>query len=94
MVFLFAKNSTDFPTNLSVGDVLYLRNYVFEVREGKLSCKKPFGGIESEFRFFSGNPEETKYHPIDDNIGFDDADGTLLNCITNLRKFSKNHFKA
>jgi hypothetical protein len=71
-----------------------LKNYSFEIQNGKLSCKKPFSSTDSEFRFFSGNPEDTGYHPIDDNIGIDDENGAILNCINNLRKFSKNHFKT
>jgi len=92
-VFLFAKNIDNYPTNIAVGDILFLRNYVFENQNGKFSCKKPFYALESEFRFFSGRPEETGYHPIDDNIGIDDENGTILTSINNLRKFSKNHFK-
>jgi hypothetical protein len=71
-----------------------LKNFGFALEEGKLSCKKPFAALNTEFRFFSGKPEEAGYHPIDDNIGIDDENGVILNAITNLRKFSKNHFKT
>jgi hypothetical protein len=71
-VFLFAKNIDDYPTHLGVGDILFLKNYLFESQNGKISCKKPYNSLEAEFRFFSGKPEETSYNPIDDNIGIDD----------------------
>ena len=92
-VFLFAKNIDDYPTNLAIGDIVFVRNYVFENQNGKFSCKKPFNSLESECRFFSGKPEETGYHPIDDNIGIDDENGAILNSIINLRKFSKGYFQ-
>lgn len=79
---------------MAVGDILYLRNFIFESDANKFSCKKPFSPLDTEFRFFSGKPEETGYHPIDDNIGIDDENGVILNCIINLRKFSKNYFKT
>jgi len=44
-VFLFAKNIDDYPSTLAVGDILFLRNFVFSNDEGKLSCKKPFSGL-------------------------------------------------
>lgn len=71
-VFLFAKNIEDYPATLAIGDILFLKNFAFAVEEGKISCKKPFAALDTEFRFFSGKPEEAGYHPIDDNIGIDD----------------------
>ena len=55
-VFLFAKNIEDYPATLAIGDILFLKNFAFAVEENKLSCKKPFAALNTEFRFFSGNP--------------------------------------
>lgn len=44
-VFLFAKNIEQFPSHLAVGDILYLRNFVFETDAENFSCKKPFGAL-------------------------------------------------
>ena len=73
---------------------MLLKHFIFENSGDRFSCKKPFKSIETEFRFFSGKPEENGYNPIDDNIGIDDNNGVILNSILNLRKFSINFFKA
>lgn len=54
---MFAKNIDDYPSSVAVGDILFLKNYVFENQNGSLSCKKPFNSLEAEFRFFSGKPD-------------------------------------
>lgn len=44
-VFLFAKNIDDFPSNLAIGDILFVKQYLFEVDGDKFSCKKPFKSL-------------------------------------------------
>jgi len=55
-VFLYGKNDDIFPTQIQVGDIIFIQNYVFDIWNGTLQAKKPFNVITTEFRFFSGNP--------------------------------------
>ena len=48
----------------------------------------------ADFRFFSGNPSSETYSFLDgQNTSIDDFDGTVLNLVRELRKFSQTHFK-
>ena len=48
----------------------------------------------ADFRFFSGNPSSETYSFLEgQNTSIDDFDGTVLQLIRELRKFSQTHFK-
>lgn len=48
----------------------------------------------AEFRFISGNPSVDGYSFLEGQASsIDDFDGTVLNLIKELRKFSQGHFK-
>ena len=93
-VFLFSKSITDFPQNLQVGSILLLHKYGFEVWNDMLQAKKHFKIMGAEFRFISGNPSLEGYSFLEgQNSSIDDFDGSVLNLIKELRKFSQGYFK-
>ena len=58
-----------------------------------LQAKKHFKVLGAEFRFYSGDPSLDGYAPIGTQNAIDDFDGSVMNLIKELRKFSQNYFK-
>ena len=58
-----------------------------------LQAKKHFKVMGAEFRFYSGEPSSESYSPIGTQNAIDDFDGSVLNMIRELRKFSQTYFK-
>ena len=58
-----------------------------------LQAKKHFKVMGAEFRFYSGEPSSDSYSPIGTQNAIDDFDGSVLNMIKELRKFSQTYFK-
>ena len=92
-VFLYSRNAEDFPRNIKLGDILLLHKYGFEIWNNSLQAKKHFKVMGAEFRFYSGEPSAESYSPIGTQNAIDDFDGSVLNHLRELRKFSQNHFK-
>ena len=92
-VFLYSRHAEDFPKNIKLGDILLLHKYGFEVWNDSLQAKKHFKVMGAEFRFYSGEPTSEGYSPIGTQNAIDDFDGSVLNTIKELRKFSQTYFK-
>jgi hypothetical protein len=93
-VMLWSNRREDFSLNVKVGDILYFNRFRIDLYNGNLQAKKAFKVEDSYFRIFSGNTELINYSPIDKKVGLDDDDGKILAAITELRKFSRTHFKT
>lgn len=54
-IFLYAREVRDFPSDIAVGDVLYLNKYNFEIWNDTLQAKRGFKVPDSFSRFFTGD---------------------------------------
>lgn len=70
-----------------------VHKYAFEIWNDSLQAKKHYKVPGNEFRFFSGEPTIDNYAPIAPQNPIDDFDGSMLNLLRELRKFSQGYFK-
>jgi hypothetical protein len=93
IVFLFSRSAEDFPQSIKVGDLLLLHKYQFEIWKESVQAKKQYKVLNSEFRFYTGEPSAEAYGQIGNQPALDDFDSSILGALRDLRKFSQTYFK-